>query len=197
MNCRFYESAKYLEQWVWKKQGHNYKYLPRRHDGIKKYDFVAENAGPDNFPERLDGNPPKLWLAWLYRDLRGEPKWVGEKVRNLFGEDFKVGKMEVFKNTASVNHELWHIKHLIDLKPLTFPNGEPTMEDVKSLEVFHDGRCVVDKEISCEDSQITVIDRRKQWTPAELSGRLSSRYAVNKDVFEDTVYNPANMSIID
>lgn len=45
--------------------------------------------------------------------------------------------MEVFKNTASVNHELWHIKHLIDLKPLTFPNGEPTMEDVKSLEVCY------------------------------------------------------------
>lgn len=38
---------------MWKKQGHNYKYLPRRHDGIKKYDFVAENAGPDNFPERV------------------------------------------------------------------------------------------------------------------------------------------------
>lgn len=43
--------------------------------------------------------------------------------------------MFVFKNTASQNAELWPLKHLIEIRPLYFPNGEPTADDVNALEV--------------------------------------------------------------
>lgn len=185
------------KQWVWKKQGHSYKYLPRRNDGLKEYDFIANESGPENFPEKLNCAPPKLWLGWLYRGPNGEPKWTKKVVKNLFGEDYEVGKMEIFKNTASVNEQLWRIKHLIELKPLTFPNGEPTIDDIKALEVLPDGRCIINKATACDDKFITVFDAHKQWSAREISGRLKTRVNHRKDVFEDTVYNPANMSIID
>lgn len=181
-------------QWVWKKQGHNYRYLPRRNDGQKEFDFEASAAGPEHFPEKLNEAPPKLWIAWIYREPAGarSKHWL----KKLFGEDYRVGKMEVFKNTASQNKVLWHVKHLIDLKPLRFPNGEPTLDDVNSLEVLYDGNCVVDKRISCNESQLSVRDPSKQWSPAELSGHLGSRYRQCLDVFEDTVYNPSNITIV-
>jgi large subunit ribosomal protein L30 len=43
--------------------------------------------------------------------------------------------MEIMKNTASTNEALWHIKHLIELRPITFPYGEPTIDDVGHIEV--------------------------------------------------------------
>lgn len=43
--------------------------------------------------------------------------------------------MFVFKNTASQNAELWPLKHIIEVRALSFPNGEPTIDDVNALEV--------------------------------------------------------------
>ncbi len=43
--------------------------------------------------------------------------------------------MTVFKNTAAFNAQLWHVKHLLELRPLTFPHGEPTVDDVNYIEV--------------------------------------------------------------
>lgn len=51
--------------------------------------------------------------------------------------------MEIFKNTAAQNSELWHVKHLIELRPLTFPNGEPTLEDVHAIEVCSNSLCYI------------------------------------------------------
>lgn len=43
--------------------------------------------------------------------------------------------MFIFKNTASQNTELWPLKHVIEVRALSFPNGEPTIDDVNALEV--------------------------------------------------------------
>lgn len=184
-------------QWVYKRHNKVIRYLPRRNDGIKEYDFDAHAAGPENFPEKMEGSPPKLWLAWIYRRPIGEPTWTKERLKKLFGDDLKPGKMEIFKNTPSQNAELWHVKHLIELRPVTFPNGEPTAEDVRSLEVFADGRCVIDKRLECDESQLEFVDPLKQFTQSELSSRLQSRYFGYKDIFEDNVYMPSNISVID
>ena len=50
--------------------------------------------------------------------------------------------MRIFPNTAAWNDRLWKIKHLIELRPLTFPKGEPTMDDVRYTEIRPDGRLV-------------------------------------------------------
>lgn len=128
--------AKVIRQcWVWKPHYRWHVYLPRRNDGLREYDFEANNATPSSFPEPMPEEPPKLWLVWFYRDLSGEPRWTKEHIRRLFGGDPTPGDMHVFKNTADINKQLWHMKHLIELRPMRFPNGEPTEADINHLEV--------------------------------------------------------------
>ncbi|VDK22541.1 unnamed protein product [Anisakis simplex] len=143
------------------------------------------------------GEPPKLWLAWVYRKPSGEPHWTKTRLKKLFGEDVKPGKMEIFKNTATQNAELWHVKHLIELRPLTFPNGEPTIDDVNAIEIFADGRCVIDRRLVCDEEQLRLADPEKQMTGSYLSSMLGKRYHGYKDIYEDNVYTPSNISVID
>uniref|UniRef100_A0A914RNH5 Uncharacterized protein n=1 Tax=Parascaris equorum TaxID=6256 RepID=A0A914RNH5_PAREQ len=105
--------------------------------------------------------------------------------------------MEIFKNTAAQNSELWHVKHLIEIRPLTFPNGEPTLEDVHAVEIFADGRCVIDRRLACDETQLRLADPQKQMTTGYLSSQLAHRYYTFKDVFEDNVYTPSNISVLD
>ncbi|KAK6034872.1 hypothetical protein COOONC_27619 [Cooperia oncophora] len=129
-------------RWVYRPHGRWHRYLPRRNDGIKEFDYEKGGSLSEfkaelmsqSFEEPKAG-PSKLWMAWLYRDLSGEPKWTKARVSKLFGPDPKVGRMEVFPNTSAYNEELWHIKHLIELKPMTFPNGEPTADDIYGVKV--------------------------------------------------------------
>jgi hypothetical protein len=60
-----------------------------------------------------------------------------------------------------------------------------------------DGRCVIDRNIP-NPTEIKLVDTRKQFTDEYLTAFLISRdIGSSKDVYEDTVYNPANISIID
>lgn len=80
---------------------------------------------------------------------------------------------------------------------MTFPNGEPIWEDIGNVEIMHDGRCIIDKELAPDPQGIELYDPLKQFKPAYLGSRLISRYIRFKDVYEDNVYNPSNITIID
>lgn len=84
-------------QWVYKKHNHWYRYLPRRHDGHKEFEYGPNNATPDLFPDPMDEKPPKLFVAWVYRELTHEPHWIKKRVWKLFGKEFIPGDMQVFK----------------------------------------------------------------------------------------------------
>lgn len=43
--------------------------------------------------------------------------------------------MEVLINSAAMNDKLWNVKHLIELRPITFPNGEPSEGDIYNTTV--------------------------------------------------------------
>ncbi|VDK58643.1 unnamed protein product [Gongylonema pulchrum] len=100
---------------------------------LKNYSFSEMFMKNWNF--QMEGKPPKLWLAWIYRNYLKDPAYIRKKVEKLFGKNAEPGKMFIFKNTASQNAELWPLKHIIEIRPLTFPNGEPTIDDVNALEV--------------------------------------------------------------
>lgn len=38
----------------------------------------------------MEGEPPKLWLAWIYRSASGEPHWTKKWLEKLFGKNFQV-----------------------------------------------------------------------------------------------------------
>lgn len=126
--------------------------------------------------EEVLAQPSKLWMTWLYRDLATEPKWTKERVEKIFGKDYKVpkltfspktqfqvGRAEVLKNTEAVNQELWHIKHLIELKPISFPDGEPTNDDLHGIRLDADGICRVVKDApEVTETDLRLTDGKKQ-----------------------------------
>uniref|UniRef100_A0A1I7VT22 Uncharacterized protein n=1 Tax=Loa loa TaxID=7209 RepID=A0A1I7VT22_LOALO len=184
-------------QWVYKKTGHWYRYLPRRNDISKEFDYEKFMAGPEHFPEKMESKPPKLWLVWIYRNYSTDPTCTKKKIEKLFGKDAEPGKMFIFKNTASQNIELWLLKHIIEVRALSFPNGEPTVDDVNALEVYPDGRCVVDKRLAYEPSQFNVMDPHKQMSNSYLCSRLRSRHNKCQDIFETNVYTIKNVTLVE
>ncbi|EYC16450.1 hypothetical protein Y032_0033g2669 [Ancylostoma ceylanicum] len=191
-------------RWVYRPHGRWHRYLPRRVDGVKEFNYEAGGSLADFREEMMSQGheepktaPSKLWMAWLYRDLSGEPHWTKKRVEKLFGSEFKVGRMEVFPNTAAVNEELWHVKHLIELKPITFPNGEPTSADIYGVKLHPDGRCEVAKDVApLTEEELRLYDANKQWSPKELERQLASKYFGCKDVFETNVYTNSNISVV-
>ncbi|EFO27004.1 hypothetical protein LOAG_01477 [Loa loa] len=179
-------------QWVYKKTGHWYRYLPRRNDISKEFDYEKFMAGPEHFPEKMESKPPKLWLVWIYRNYSTDPTCTKKKSKN-----YLPGKMFIFKNTASQNIELWLLKHIIEVRALSFPNGEPTVDDVNALEVYPDGRCVVDKRLAYEPSQFNVMDPHKQMSNSYLCSRLRSRHNKCQDIFETNVYTIKNVTLVE
>ncbi|KAI1722582.1 hypothetical protein Ddc_06748 [Ditylenchus destructor] len=181
---------------VYKKYGRWWRYLPRRDDSRIKYDYDAPQNLPMAFEDPMPCEPPKLWVSWLYCDITKRSAKVQDLAVQLFGTT-EPGVMNVFPNTASTNRQLWKLKHVIDIRPMTFPNGEPTMENVANVEILHDGRCVIDRKLAPDPEGIQLLDTSKQFTPSYLASRLKSRDMKFKDVYEDNVYNPENMTIYD
>lgn len=89
--------------WVYKKL-HKYRYLPRPKP--IQYDSDLMSATPDHFEDRLP-NAPKLWVAWLYKTPFKQQRDINNAVRFLFGEEFQLNDMKVFKNTPHWNNMLW------------------------------------------------------------------------------------------
>jgi hypothetical protein len=153
---------------------------------------------PEDFNEPMDvAEPPKLWLVWAYRKTDIERPWTKNNLKELFGDLPVPGKMHVFKNTASINDKLWKVKPFIEVRPITFPNGEPTETDAKFTELFVDGQCIVDRNVNSQAGDISIYDPKSQFRPGYLEKFLRRRYETFKDVYPDTVYNPSNITVVD
>jgi large subunit ribosomal protein L30 len=59
----------------------------------------------------------------------------------------------VVKNIPEINANLWKVKHLIKIEPITFPYGEPTENDINHTYLKVNGECIVVKEIGGEGGQ--------------------------------------------
>lgn len=184
--------------YVYRKNDRWYQHLPRRNDIGGVYDFEKQNAMPEDFNQPMEvGTPPKLWLVWPYRKTNSERQWIKEHLQDLFGELPTPGKMHIFKNTSNINAKLWHVKHLIEVRPISFPNGEPTADDVAFTELHADGRCVVDREANADYTSLKLFDGKAHFAPGYLTAFLRRRDKTFKDVYPDTVYNPSNITIVD
>ncbi|KFM81548.1 39S ribosomal protein L30, mitochondrial, partial [Stegodyphus mimosarum] len=86
--------------------------------------------------------PSKLFMVWRIASLVGRPIWEKEAIIKLGLADHKV-KYAIVKNTASNNKILWTIKHLIRVKPITFPDGFPTEENLYGTFLKQTGELVV------------------------------------------------------
>lgn len=57
------------------------------------------------------------------------------------------GDVAIVKNIPEINSQLWKIKHLIKITPITFPNGMPTENDIDCTYLKENGELMVIKEL--------------------------------------------------
>lgn len=99
-------------------------------------------------------DPPKLFMVQRIKPWKGIEYW-NKKILFDFklDETFKLSKITIIKNTPDNNMKLWKVKHLVKITPITFPNGEPTENDVYSTYLNHKGELEIKKSIDKDHIQ--------------------------------------------
>ncbi|XP_064481428.1 large ribosomal subunit protein uL30m-like [Ornithodoros turicata] len=125
--------------------------------GCRRFDTFSEQA--DSIFEKVretrrkaetgDFEVPKLFLVERIASEYGVPHYEKDilKILQLLPskEDKKnrirrpVGSRTVVKNTPFMCKMLWRVKHLIRVSPITFPDGEPTLEHCGYTHLDRDG----------------------------------------------------------
>jgi len=178
--------------WVHKKW-HKYVNLPRPKLGrVEPFDYEEMDATPERFEYKLDGEPPKLWVAWLFRSPYESPSEVKTDLRRLFGEKWssQTQKMKIFKNTPYWNSILWRVKQYIEIRPITFPHGEPTETDINYTTILSNGECIVNKNMRIDEKQLieSPEEDSKNFPPGYITSKLTGHFQAGKQVQEDEVW---------
>jgi len=126
------------------------KVMKQDPESVKHHGFTFYPRHPDQKDPPYE--PAKLFMVTKIKSVRGQPYWE----KYLVGRHFKLqenGTTVIVKNTPETNQKLYRIKHLVEIKPITFPNGFPT--DTTSGFLDHHGRYVNYKllDVSPEDAQ--------------------------------------------
>lgn len=74
--------------------------------------------------------PSPVHLVWRTHQIRLRPWWEKVVLRKLGLHYQKEYERVLVPNTPHYNRLLWEVKHLIRMKPLTFPDGLPTEADI-------------------------------------------------------------------
>ncbi|XP_077286721.1 mitochondrial ribosomal protein L30 [Arctopsyche grandis] len=148
--------------------------LPVRHaarvrlpGGIKYYPRYPNEKDPEI-------TPSKLFRVERIRNLRklSDKERNSLKIFNLF--QYGVKNIAIVKNTPRNNAALWKIKHLVEIKPITFPYGEPTPNDINHTVLRETGECIVTKEIAVDVKRIEAFEKYKS-NPAKITNQTIER----------------------
>ncbi|GFT29922.1 39S ribosomal protein L30 [Nephila pilipes] len=115
---------------------------PHHPSELREAQFYFDKVKEYRKRSEVGFEPSKLFMVWRVATLIGRPMWEKEAIIKLGLADHKV-KYAIVKNTASNNKFLWSIKHLIRVKPITFPDGFPTEEDAYSTFLKQTGELIV------------------------------------------------------
>ncbi|KAK6173201.1 hypothetical protein SNE40_016697 [Patella caerulea] len=104
--------------------------------------------------------PAMLHMVWRVKKLAGRPYWEKD-VMKILKLDGKMFQVQIHKNTPEVNDMLKFVKHLIEIKPITFPYGLPTDEtDYEHCLLQDNGEFVVTQKLNGADAdEIKVVDK--------------------------------------
>jgi hypothetical protein len=82
----------------------------------------------------------------------------------------------IVKNVPSVNKILYVCKHLVQIKPLVFINGVPSLDDIGSTKLFaHNGHLTIGDHINLEQMNVSIDDKEK-W-PVDMNHIVARLHA--------------------
>ncbi len=100
--------------------------------------------------------------------------------------------MEVFKNTSSSNKILWRVKHLIEIRPVRFLDGEPTDEDLKYTRVDASGECRIVRKLEIDSDPSE--KRPEDFDVGYLLSQNMRKWSQAKQINEDEVWTDPERS---
>ncbi|XP_022250896.1 39S ribosomal protein L30, mitochondrial-like isoform X2 [Limulus polyphemus] len=106
-------------------------------------------------------NPAKLHLVQRVKSLYGRPYWEKLTMKNL-KLDGKPSSYVILKNTPSINRTLWTVKHLIKVKPITFPYGLPKEGDYSGTFLKPSGEMFVSQKLKVNPECLLENPKREQ-----------------------------------
>lgn len=125
------------------------------------------------------GNPH--WEKKILRDfkLEGNVSYLvqGSSEQLSYYICFNFQDIAIVKNIPENNGRLWRVKHLVEIKPITFPNGEPTENDINCSYLKENGELIISKSIEVTKERLEATEKFKN-DPVKLDGntlRVQSR----------------------
>lgn len=80
----------------------------------------------------------------------------------------------IVKNIPENNSRLWRVKHLIEITPIQFPNGEPTQNDINCTILRENGDFIVSKKLEIPQERIDATETFMN-NPDKLDGNTLRR----------------------
>lgn len=100
-------------------------------------------------------NPSPIHMAWRSQPLTARAWWERVIMRRLGLHDRRLYQRLLFPNTPHFNRLLYQVKHLITMKPLTFPDGIPTEKDIGAIRVEdHSGVVRINEQFRVPDHRL-------------------------------------------
>merc|ERR1711963_945441 len=113
--------------------------------------------------QRQQQEPAMLHMVYRIKETAGRPYWEKDMLKEL-GIYEKPYNPVVLKNTPETNQKLQQVKHLIKIKPVTFPYGLPKDEDdYKHCYLNENGEFIVRQRIDDNSAEI-----RQAWAEVKL-----------------------------
>lgn len=127
-------------------------------DGLKYHGFTYYPKHPDFKDPPYE--PARLFKIRRTKPLKGLPYWEKNYLKEL-GLDQKSNDIAIVKNIPENNARLWKIKHLIEITPISFPNGFP---DGKSQTLLKENGELIIKHINVGSENVKALDEFKTQT---------------------------------
>ena len=67
--------------------------------------------------------------------------------------------MNIIVNDEVTNAELWKIKHLITITPITFPDGFPTESDIGKCHLYENGEFRINAKLGVNEEQLEATEK--------------------------------------
>ncbi|CAH0405795.1 unnamed protein product [Chilo suppressalis] len=132
-----------------------------RHKGYKPAGGIKYPGGIVYYPRHPNHKDPECTPSKLFRVERIKSTKYFPASQKKILESFKIHedvRVAIVKNIPENNMRLWKVKHLIKVTPITFPYGEPTVDDINYTVLRENGECLVKKSLEPQPKQIEALE---------------------------------------
>lgn len=143
-----------------------------RKGGISDQGFESVYKQIKDLQDAVIVKPSPLHLVWRYKKFESSPwhEMVVLRKIGLNGRD--MNEKVIIPNTPHFNKLLWQVKHLLRLKPISFPDGVPTEDDIGAIKVnIYTGEMKIN-----EDFRPTEYSLYGYQTPEIYKGKYLTKY---------------------